>query len=276
MESVEQFVGEAQEGTDDHELTVELVDGDSPAPDSAVTRSGDEEAAAGTRSDKEGEPGFRRHSTPEFGLSDAEKARIMADNLMSDEARYARWQGRRPPVSHLQPAVVWPPGETEAVPLFDVGSRVVVEMRTRLFSPAPDPTDPERAVRYPWLRTKVIRVDRIDDETGKCQGINEDHGMATRREYFRYNDPECCAVFLAPPVGTDPFDVSAILAERREQERKKAQLAAGLPGAPKKRGRGRPKGSLNRPKEVIQAEKEAHRKSVEERRNLRRARRGGQ
>ncbi len=34
--------------------------------------------------------------------------------------------------------------------------------------------------------------------------------------------------------------------------------------------------SKNRPKEVIAAEKEAYRKSVEERRNLRKARRGGQ
>lgn len=271
---VQEFLGEVVEGTDADEVSgsaealplVELVDGESFAPDSSSTRSSDEDLT-GTRS--------RGNEGQYYGLSDAERLSVMADNLLSDEARFARWQGRRPPVSHLQPAVIWPPGESEAVPLFDVGSRVVVEQRVRFLEPRVDPTDEGRAVRYPWLRTKVIRVTKIDDETGACEGINEDQGMVTRRVHFRYNDLEVTSIYLAPPVGVDPFDVTTILAERREAERKKARLIAGLPGAPMKRGRGRPPGAKNRPKDVIAAEKELYRKSVEERRNLRKAKRGG-
>lgn len=205
--------------------------------------------------------------TPEESEA-TERRQALDDALMSDEARYARWQSRRPPVSHLMPGVVYPPGTSGPLPIFDVGTRVVVEQRTAELDARPDPLCPDRTVRHPWLRTVVGEVRSIDDDTGHVVVAPEDQDHRWVREsHFSMFDAENTVFFLAPRRG-DPFDVTAV----RTAEREAARAAAATRGAG--RGRGRPKGSGNRPKDVIQAERDALRRLREEKRLRRDARRG--
>lgn len=205
----------------------------------------------------------------------SEEAEAMADGLLSDEARYARWQGRKPPVAHLKDGLVWPPGHPGPVPLFDVGDRVVVEQRASFLDARPDPLCPDRTVRHPWLRTMVGRVVDIDDDTGLVRCVDEASDARWPREFFASMTSGHCAFYLPPRVG-NPFDVSAVIAAQRAADRAAREAADQVArAAGTKRGRGRPPGAKNRPKDVIKAEREAIRRAREEKVALRQARRAG-
>lgn len=174
---------------------------------------------------------------------------------LSHEAMRARWQGRRPNIFHLKSGVVVHEAavddageivEAMTLPLFDIGDRIVIDVRTNFL-----PGDP-------WLHTLVGKVRSIDDDTGIVSVLDEETDPRNPMvRWVSFKNP--LQDFRLAPAKGDPFAVSAV-------------RAAAKPVAPVegKRGRGRPKGSTNRSKEEIAAERAAYRKLREEKK----ARRG--
>jgi hypothetical protein len=148
------------------------------------------------------------------------------DGSLTPEQREARRLARKPYIDHLQDGVAEADGER--VPLFDVGDRIVVERRISFLT------------GHPWLDTRVYVVKVIDDETGAIHCTDEEMQhyacVSFKSEFQR--------VKLAPKKGP-------IFARKKKEEKPKEEPT----GEPKKRGR--PKGSKNRPKEVIEAERKA-------------------
>ena len=165
------------------------------------------------------------------------------DVNLPDEARFARWQARRPRIEHLSPAVVSQAGERNPdtgllasviLPLFDVGDRIVVDVRTT-FLPS-----------TPWLHTLVGKVRSIDDDTGVVSLYDED------------SDPRCPMVrWVSFKDGLHDFRLAPAKGNPFNAEKVKPVRPPPAPGE-ERRGRGRPKGSKNRPKEEIKAEREAY------------------
>lgn len=201
----------------------------------------------------------------------------MESALLSPEASYARWQARRPPTSHLASGIIFPPGRSGPVPVFDIGSRLVVEQRSSFLDARPDPLDLEHgSMRAPWVRTVVGTVTDIDDDA--CVFYIQDESSDPRWprvNAFSFDPKRGTDVFMAPPHG-DPFDASAIIAAQRAAQRAAKDAAdQALRAAGKKRGRGRPPGAKNRPKDVVKAEKETLRKIRAEKAARRAARKAG-
>lgn len=173
-------------------------------------------------------------------VTDDEKILIVEE--LSDDRRLAAWQGRRPSIDHLEAGVVTtedPNGDTIVVPLFDVGDRIVVDVRT------------EHLKNSPWLYTLVGKVRSIDDDTGLVTIFDEDtdpRNPAVR--YVSMRLPTLQAFKIAPLKG-NPFDST------KKHVRPTVTPVTGPDGSPERRGRGRPKGTKNRPKDVIVAEKAA-------------------
>jgi len=157
---------------------------------------------------------------------------------LTPEQRNARRLARKPNISHLPPGIASVPGSKDPVTgllkdevfaLFDVGDRIVVE---RYISWSLDQ----------WLDTKVYRVTSIDDETGHVRCIDEEYnhnatvGFKHPGQTFK----------LAPKKG-NPFTAPKVKNAGSSQP--------DATGKPKRRGR--PKGSKNRPKEVIKLERQA-------------------
>jgi len=173
---------------------------------------------------------------------------------LSEDARRARWQARRPRIDHLKPAVISTPGDldpstglqaNDVLVLFDVGDRIVVDCRTPILTGAP------------WLQTIVGKVRSIDDDTGLVSIYDEDSDPRNPMVRWVTFKDEYHDFRLAPAKG-NPFNAEKIKAVRP-------------PPAPgeERRGRGRPKGSKNRPKEEINAEREAYKKLRDERKGRR-------
>lgn len=193
-----------------------------------------------------------------------ETAEALADAHLSDDARRLRWQSRRPRILHLQSGVVQHFGDRDPVtgllpmeklPLFDVGDRIVVDVCTKLLRPW---TNNHGELVYPWLHTIVGKVRSIDDDTGLVTMYDEESDMRNPTvRYVNYKDDlhdfRLCQV-AGMPIKGNPFNAEKIKPVRP-------------PPAPgeERRGRGRPKGSKNRPKEEIVAEREAYKKLKEER-----------
>lgn len=158
----------------------------------------------------------------------------------------------RPDVSGLADAVVF---DDDGDPVFvpQPGERVVIE-RWITF-----------ATGRVWLDTETYRVVSVDHETGNLRLVNDSlrqHSMSnfitgTERGY----------VFKLP--GT--VNVGKRHRGRPKKRRGDYSEPAQKPtGAPKKRGR--PKGSKNRPRDVVQAEKNERRQKMQEKRLKREAR----
>jgi len=195
-------------------------------------------------------------SEPEEVTTDESEETVDISANLSHEAMRARWQARRPGIAHLKPAVISQPGELNpdtglmamlTLPLFDVGDRIVVDVRTDLLN------------GDPWLHTLVGKVRSIDDDTGVVSLYDEESDIRNPMvRWVSYLNP-LQDFRLAPPKG-DPFAVSAIKAATKPEPK---------PGEVK-RGRGRPPGAKNRSKEEIAAERDAYRKMRDEKK----ARRG--
>lgn len=128
--------------------------------------------------------------------------------------RYELWQLKRPPIQHLSPALV------SGLRAFEVGDRIVVDVRTSLLT------------GRPWLETLVGRVRTVDDDTGVASLTDENSDPRqpiTRWVSYRDGLHE---FRMAPPTGT-PFDPEAIA--RAAKARKKGP------------GRGRPARSKTQP-----------------------------
>jgi len=155
---------------------------------------------------------------------------------ISDAARKTRWMLRRPSIDHLEPASVTTEleGEITTLPLFDLGDRIVIDSCTPHLKGSP------------WLETIVGTVKSIDDDTGDISVFDEATDQRCPTVRWANIRNELQVIRLAPAKG-DPFDTA--LATR--------VVKPVLQPGQVKRGRGRPPGVKNRPKEVIKAEKEA-------------------
>ena len=151
-----------------------------------------------------------------------EDAEALAEQQLGREERERRRLARKPDISHLKPGVAEVGGEL--IPLFDVGSRIVVERTAGLLR------------SRPWLDTRVYIVRMIDDDKGIVGAWDEEWPHGTHNCFLSFKDG-FHDIRLAPKAG-NPFVP--------RKERPKATEAAD-PTAPKRK-RGRPKGSKNRPK----------------------------
>lgn len=149
---------------------------------------------------------------------------------LQPEVREERRLSRKPRIDHLKPGTVSVDGEV--LPLFDVGERVVVERHSSLLP------------GNPWLDTQIFLVENINDDNGTVRGRHEE---LARTGFFGFKD-SFTIVKLAPKKG-NPFKADNI-ARDEKKEAKKAALAPG-----EKIKRGRPKGSKNRSKEDIKADR---------------------
>lgn len=151
-------------------------------------------------------------------------------------------EARKPDISRLHPAVEEVDGEL--LPLFAVGDRIVIERHAHSLPGSP------------WLDTQTYVVQDIDDETGVLRLWN------TGQNQFAMGN------FITGPARGDDYRLAGdrrnpIGKRKRGRPRKNpvepvAPVVDGTP-LPVKRGRGRPKGVKNRPKEVIAAERAARR-----------------
>jgi hypothetical protein len=149
----------------------------------------------------------------------------------------------KPDIDHLDDAVeVTDDGQVLFLP--KVGEKVVIERHV-----------PELA--HSWLDTNLYTVRAIDPETGHLRLMSEEYGHNAMSNFME--GILLGYVFKIPPK-TGPW-------QHRQQRVKKVKLVREKPakkerpiviGAPvKKTGKGRPKGSKNRPKAEIEAEKKA-------------------
>lgn len=157
----------------------------------------------------------------------------MTSASLSNEQRESKRLARKPTIDHLPDAIV-----TDAsgalIPLFDVGDRIVVE-RYLLWYP------------FSWLDTKVYTVRQIDDDTGVVRCRDEEYAQQAFVGFKHAGQ-----TFKLAPKRGNPFNVAKM--KKSGVERSDLNAPAG-----EKKRRGRPKGSKNRPKEEIKAEREERR-----------------
>jgi hypothetical protein len=158
----------------------------------------------------------------------------MEEATLPDNVREQRRLARRPSIEHLENGTVTLE-DGLILPLFAAGDRIVVE---RFLS---------WSLNY-WLDTKIYRVREIDDDTGVVKCIDEEHGTLANIG-FKHPGQN---VKLVPGRG-DPFNPAKARKELAAKQKAQFNKENGI--VEKKRGRGRPAGSKNRPKEVIRAEK---------------------
>lgn len=149
------------------------------------------------------------------------------DGTLTPEQREQKRLARRPNIDHL------PNGTAVLVdgtilPLFDVGDKIIAERHISFLQ------------GHPWLDTRVYTVRSIDDETGAVH-CSDDELLHYACIGFKH---PFTRIKLCPKKG-NPFKAPKV-------EKPKVELPPG-----EKKRRGRPKGSKNRPKDVIQAEKQA-------------------
>jgi len=151
---------------------------------------------------------------------------------LTPEQREARRLSRKPPIDHLPDGTAVYQGQV--IPLFDVGDRIVAERHIDFLA------------GNPWLDTRIYVVRSIDDDTGAVHCTDEEMQHYACVGFKR----PLTRIKLAPKKG-NPFNAPKV-----KREEAKVELP---PGEKKKRGR--PKGSKNRPKEEIRAEKQARKEA---------------
>lgn len=167
---------------------------------------------------------------PKVTVSDDDESEAVeeyASASLTPEQREQRRLSKKPKIDHLPDGVALLDDGT-ILPLFDVGDTIIAE-RHISFAPG-----------NPWLDTRLYTVKSIDDEKGivHCTDVELVHYAC-----IGFKHPHT-RIKLAPKKG-NPFKAPKV-------EKPKVDLP---PGEKKKRGR--PKGSKNRPKDVIKAEKQA-------------------
>ena len=173
--------------------------------------------------------------------------KIVSLLMLDPEAAHRAREARRPNIDWLEDAVIVSDGLP--VRLFEVGDRLVIERRAG---------DVLRGA--PWLDTQTYQVLSIDDETGLLHLWNKElcqHGWGN---------------YITGPSRGDVYKLapntkSAFSKKKRGRPKKHPEkpAAAPLPDGEKKR-RGRPKGSKNRSKETIKAERDELRAKRSDRR----------
>lgn len=158
----------------------------------------------------------------------------MEEASLPDNVREQRRLARRPSIEHLENGTVTLE-DGLVLPLFAAGDRIVVE---RFLS---------WNLNY-WLDTKIYKVRDIDDDTGVVKCIDEEHGTLANIGFKHAGQN----IKLVPGRG-DPFNPAKARKELAAKQKALYNKENGI--VEKKKGRGRPAGSKNRPKEVIRAEK---------------------
>jgi hypothetical protein len=198
-----------------------------------LATSGDEDEATAALDHRE---------TP---ISDEEET-VAAYSTLTPEQREERRLARKPPIDHL-PEAVHVTDDYQLIPLFDVGDRIVAERYLG------EDTDSG------WFDTRILKVLSIEDETGVVKCWDEEWKQFAVTGFKHPN----IILKLAPAYG-NPF-----AAPKKKAPVPAVNPSSSAPGAAKK-GRGRPKGSKNRSKDVVAAEKQARR----EEKQAKKARRG--
>lgn len=180
-----------------------------------------------------------------------------SEALLTPEERIKRRSALQPDISWLKPAIV----DGKFIP--EKNDYIVVEMYSVLDD------------RHPWLDTRVYQLIKepgedgflklYDHVRGQCAAMNWKTGVDAGYE------------FKLPPSGRNPETLFESASGRRRRFEKPAYIKKfeqevlenkissddSPPEAPEKRkGRGRPPGSKNRPKEVIIAERQARREEL--------------
>lgn len=170
--------------------------------------------------------------------------------------RDSRRLAKRPGIDHLDLAVAVTEldGAETLVPLFNVGDRIVAD-RCSTF------------LQGDWLDTRVLTVQHIDDDTGVVRCRDDESDQLT---YVSFKDP-LHDLRLCPPRG-DPFKAPRMRIAASGGPQNTGGKSSD-PNASPKRGRGRPKGSKNRPKEVVEAERQERAASTKRRSGRRRGKR---
>jgi hypothetical protein len=155
----------------------------------------------------------------------AETEEAFVPPQVSEERRLSK----KPSIDHLIDGVI-KTEELGVVPLFGPGDRIIAERHLSIL-------DDHR-----WLDTRIYIVQSIDDDMGivHCQDEEQRHYacIGFKHPFTR--------IKLVPKKG-NPWKVTKI------------EKPLIRDGASTKKGRGRPKGSKNRDKETIKAEKAAKR-----------------
>lgn len=178
--------------------------------------------------------------------------------ILPDEVRRAKREAAKPDIDWMEDAIDWdaPTPSGVGFPL-KKGDYVIIER--------PATCLPE----FGWLDTRVYRLthDPAEDGTLKLWDPVRQHQAYSNWKQGILDG----AKFKRPPRGVNPERVLEGTGKVRRRRKVAAPAAPVDPNAPK-RGRGRPKGSKNRPKEVIEAEKAAKREEQRQKQARRRVR----
>lgn len=165
------------------------------------------------------------------------------DNEAKEKARLAQ----KPIIDHLEDAIET---DDDGVPVFTIppGEKVIIE-RVRTILPG-----------NAWLDTKMYTVETIDGVTGNLMLWDDDGQCHAMSNYL--TAPKRGYKFKVPPAKGG----LQIQGRKRGRPRKVVPIGQEKPvepvqldenGQPIKKKRGRPAGSKNRPRDVVQAEKRA-------------------
>lgn len=220
---------ELNEEVEETESDVEWIDGDEPEDDAEPLEGSD---APDQRLEK---------------LSEEEEA------FLPDDALRARAEARKPDISPLRSAI-----DPDGNFIPRKGDYVVIERRRAHFA------------GHAWLDTRVYRLAEAPASNGDLTLWDP-----VRMQHARSNwkvGLDMGFDFRLPPAGRNPETCLESGGKRRKRKKVLADKPVPVTTANtdgKKRGRGRPPGAKNRPKDVIQAEKKAR---LEERRAKKAAR----
>jgi hypothetical protein len=178
------------------------------------------------------------HANNEDTIDEDESSpEVTISNLASGTAEKKRL-AKKPDVDHLKPGTITT-DEGDIVPLFGPGDKIIVERNCSFLEGTP------------WLDTVIYRVVAIDDESGLITCLNDELG---HNSAVSFKSPHQ-KVFLCPLKG-NPFTEGAKKLMAKESAKEKTPITGNI-AVVKSGGRGRPKGTKNRPKAEIQAEKKA-------------------
>lgn len=174
-------------------------------------------------------------STLDELLARAEKAALSGrstDDGDDEAPQPSKAEATRPDISRLKDAL-----DEEGFPVFSAGDRIVIERRASFLA------------GNPYLDTRTYRVKRIDEGNGMLSLWDE--SMA---QWATDN-------FIAGRIQGQVYklaagDLTVGTKKKRGRPRKNPPPTPKDPNAPARK-RGRPKGTKNRPKDVVAAEKAA-------------------
>lgn len=152
-------------------------------------------------------------------------------------------EARKPNIDHLEDALTTLDDGT-LVPLFGVGDKIVIERRATILPGSP------------WLDTATYTVTDIDDVSGDLKLVSDGYGHSAMSNFVK--GTAAGYRFKIPSGSSIGKKRRGVKGRGRRKVAAPAPVSSPTPDTTlEKRGRGRPKGSKNRPKDVIDAERRA-------------------